>query len=281
MTAVREEKKRHPAISRKKKGVVKEQPNAEVEAESSLPLYTEYELSKKEYGMALLIGIAVMSLIGMLFYKHWLGIVMIGSIGLYYPKLRRRSLLERKRSQLSMQFKQALYSLSSSLSAGRSIENGFKEAIQDLTLLYPGLDADMIRELRIIKFRMENGEPMERAIMDFSKRARQEDIANFADVIVTCKRMGGDLIEVVRRTSSVIGEKMDIMQEIEVLVAQKKLEMKAMMAAPFLFLSFLNFSAPDFLLPLYEGVGRVIATASLLLLFVGVWLISRMMNIRV
>lgn len=281
MTAVREEKKRHPAISRKKKGVVKEQPNAEVEAESSLPLYTEYELSKEEYGMALLTGIAVMSLIGMLFYKHWLGIVMIGSIGLYYPKLRRRSLLERKRSQLSMQFKQALYSLSSSLSAGRSIENGFKEAIQDLTLLYPGLDADMIRELRIIKFRMENGEPMERAIMDFSKRARQEDIANFADVIVTCKRMGGDLIEVVRRTSSVIGEKMDIMQEIEVLVAQKKLEMKAMMAAPFLFLSFLNFSAPDFLLPLYEGVGRVIATGSLLLLFVGVWLISRMMNIRV
>ena len=74
---------------------------------------------------------------------------------------------------------------------------------------------------------------------------------------------------------------MDIMQEIEVLVAQKKLEMKAMMAAPFLFLSFLNFSAPDFLLPLYEGVGRVIATGSLLLLFVGVWLISRMMNIRV
>ncbi len=249
--------------------------------DQGLPHYTEYQLSKKEYLFALCVGVLVTSMIGMLFYKHWLGVIVIGCLGLYYPRIRRQALLDRKRSQLSMQFKQALYSLSSSLSAGRSIENAFKEAIQDLTLLYPGVDADMIRELRIIKFRMENGEPMERAIMDFSLRAKQEDIANFADVIVTCKRMGGDLIEVVRRTSSVIGEKMDIMQEIEVLVAQKRLEMKAMMAAPFVFLSFLNLSAPDFLMPLYEGVGRAIATVSLLLLFLGVWMISRMMNIRV
>nr|WP_244965795.1 type II secretion system F family protein [Paenibacillus alvei] len=207
--------------------------------------------------------------------------ILLSIIGVRYTHIRQRTLLERKRSQLTLQFKQTLYSLSSALGAGRSMENAFREAAQDLRLLYPGTDVDMIRELHILSLRMENGEPVEQAMMDFSERAQQDDIANFADVFMTCKRTGGDLIEVVRRTSSVIGEKMDILQEIEVLVAQKRLEMKAMMAAPFLFLAFLNMSSPDFMTPLYEGIGRVIATAALIVLSIGVLLIHKLMDIRV
>nr|WP_245596109.1 type II secretion system F family protein [Paenibacillus taiwanensis] len=247
----------------------------------TLPNYSVYKMSLIQYVLASFIGITAMCLVGYLFYQHWLGVFVIGLIGFHYPRIRTKELLNRRRSQLTTQFKQALYSLSSSLSAGRSLENAFKEAIHDLTLLYPGVDVDVIRELRIISTRMDNGEPMEQALLDFSIRANQDDISNFADVIVTCKRMGGDLIEVVRRTSSVISQKMDVMLEIEVLVAQKKLEMKAMMGAPFVFIGLLKLSASDFLMPLYEGAGRMIATVALLLLFFGIWLISRMMDIRV
>ncbi|MCE5168813.1 type II secretion system F family protein [Paenibacillus profundus] len=250
-------------------------------SEMSLPQYTVYVMSRKERLFALCAGVSVMAGIGCLFYQHWLAMMVLAVVGTCYPRIRRVTLLERKRSQLTQQFKQALYSISSSLSAGRSMENAFREARHDLKLLYPGTEVDVIRELHIISMRMENGEPIEQAIMDFSRRAEQDDISNFADVFVTCKRTGGDLIEVVRRTSSVIGEKMDIMQEIEVLIAQKKLEMKAMIAAPFLFLAFLNLTSPDFMAALYEGVGRVIATAALALLMLGAWLIQKMMNIRV
>ncbi|UHA76096.1 type II secretion system F family protein [Paenibacillus sp. 481] len=222
-----------------------------------------------------------MGAVGYLFYQHWLGILLLAALGFKYAGMREQALLERRRGRLTQQFKQALYSISSSLSAGRSIENAFREAIQDLKLLYPGGEVDVIRELRIIGMRLQNGEPIEEALLDFSRRAKQDDIANFADVFVTCKRTGGDLVEVVRRTSAVIGEKMDVMQEIEVMVAQKRLEMKAMMAAPFLFLAFLNVTAPDFMTGLYEGVGRVIATFALLLLFAVAWMIRSMMDIRV
>jgi len=254
---------------------------SKIKTEAGLPRYDVYHLNHKEQLLAIFVGCSVMAGIGYLFYQHWIGMILLSVIGVRFTQIRQRTLLERKRSQLTQQFKQTLYSLSSTLGAGRSMENAFREAAQDLRLLYPGTDVDMIRELRILSLRMENGEPVERAMMDFSERAQQDDIANFADVFVTCKRTGGDFIEVVRRTSSVIGEKMDIMQEIEVLVAQKKLEMKAMMAAPFLFLAFLNMTSPDFMTPLYEGVGRVIATAALIVLFIGILLIRKLMDIRV
>ncbi|TDL57884.1 pilus assembly protein TadB [Paenibacillus dendritiformis] len=250
-------------------------------AEQRLPQYCEYILSRREKVAALSSGAAVMATVGYLFYHHWLGMLLLAAAGLRYTRIRRHTLLARKRARLAQQFKQALYSLSSSLSAGRSMENAFREAIADLKLLYPGTEVEMERELRIIAMRMENGEPLEQAVIDLSRRAAQEDISNFADVLVTCKRTGGDLIEVVRRTSSVIGEKMDIKQEIDVLVAQKRLEMKVMMAAPFLFLAFLNLASPDFMAALYEGVGRVIATVALLLLLLGAWLIHKLMDIRV
>ena len=250
-------------------------------AERSLTDYTVFILSPKQYVLATVQGVFLMGAIGYLFYQHWIGVVLIGCIGLYNPKLKRADLLERRRTQLTMQFKQALYAISSSLSAGRSVENAFKEAIQDLQLLYPGVEVDVIRELRIIGARVDNGESMETAVLDFSKRAQQEDISSFADVLVTCKRMGGDLIEVVRRTSSVISEKMEIVQDIQVLVAQKQLEMKAMMVAPFLFIAFMNMSAPDFMEMLYSGMGRMISTIALIILFAAIWIMKRMMNIRV
>lgn len=249
--------------------------------ESGLPRYDEYVLNRKERVFAMVVGCTAMTGIGYLFYHHWIGMLLLAVIGVRYTRIRQRTLLERRRSQLTQQFKQILYSLSSSLGAGRSMENAFREAVEDLRLLYPGTDVDMIRELRILTMRMKNGEPIEQAMMDFSQRAQQDDIANFADIFVTCKRTGGDIVEVVRRTSSVIGEKMDIMQEIEVLVAQKKLEMKAMMAAPFVFLAFLNMSSPDFMTGLYEGTGRIIATAALIVLSIGMLMIRKLMDIRV
>lgn len=177
--------------------------------------------------------------------------------------------------------KQALYSLSSSLSAGRSVENGFRDAVQDLLLLDPGGQSDLIFELKVIVSRLEYGEPIEVALQDFARRAGMEDIANFADVFSTCKRTGGDLVEVVRRTSSVIGEKLDIQQEISVMIAQKRFESKALLAAPFLLLLFMNLTSPDYMETMYSGPGIMISTFALAALGGCFLWISKMMNIKV
>lgn len=244
--------------------------------------YTTYHLQPYEKVLSILITAGALYLVGMIFYKLWLLALLLTLPALKAPKFWQKRQIERKRTLLKLHFKQALYSLSSSMAAGRSVENAFREAAKDLELLYPGGSSDMIRELDIITTRLEYGEPIESALLDFGARAQIEDIDNFIDVFVTCKRTGGDLIEVVRRTSTVIGEKMDIQQDISVMIAQKKFESNILLATPFVFILFINASSPEFMAPLYgTPMGIILATVGLGLLFLSAWLMAKFTNIQI
>ncbi|MBY0219312.1 type II secretion system F family protein [Paenibacillus illinoisensis] len=251
------------------------------ESRQVLTDYTVYTLSGRQRTVCMLISGLLFFGVGILFYHHWLAGVILAAGCIWVPKHWTKVLLERRRMTLSLHFKQALYALSSALAAGKSVENGFKESVEDLRMLNPEADTDLIREFTILRTRMEYGQPIEEALQDFSDRAGIEDITNFADVFITCKRTGGDLVEVVRRTSAVIGEKLDIQQDIMVAVAQKRFESKAMFAAPFIFLIFLNLTAKDFMEPLYSGMGYLISSVALVLLACCYLWITRIMDIKV
>ncbi len=255
-------------------------PKAKPEGHKQLPDYSVYVLSPLERIMCVISGAVLFFGIGYLFYHQWLMALVLSTGGLLVPRFWRKHMLQRRRAALNLHFKQALYSLSSSLSAGRSVENGFREAISDLRMLDPDAENDLITELSIICARLEYGEPIEDALRDFSRRASMEDITNFADVFITCKRTGGDLVEVIRRTSSIIGEKLDIQQEIAVLVAQKKFESKALLAAPILMLVFMNLTSGDYMKPMFGGMGMVISTFALLGLAGCLLWIIKIMNIK-
>lgn len=278
MTAIAKVKR----VRDKRKGAVGtgERSDQTARVQPVLPDYTVYDLSTLERVTSMVIGGFIFYGIGYLFYHQWIVSLLISCSAWFVPGFWRQHMLNRRRSAMNLHFKQALFSLSSSLSAGRSVENGFREAVQDLRMLDPEAENDLITELNIICARLEYGEPIEEALQDFSRRAVMEDITNFADVFTTCKRTGGDLVEVVRRTSTIIGEKLDIQQEISVMIAQKKFESKAILAAPVLMILFMNLSSPDYMTPMYSGIGLIISTFSLAVLGAcGIW-ISKIMNIK-
>lgn len=241
--------------------------------------YEDYAMSRTDQWISGCAAGAVLFVLGFLFYKNVLICLVISMIAVLYPKVRKRQLIRRRKEELRRQFKHALYSLSSALSAGKSVENAFRETGSDLVLLYPDPRTDMIRELNRINRRTENGEPIERSLLDFGRRSGIEDVKQFAESFAACKRTGGDLVEVMRRTSNLIGEKMDIEQDLSVLIAQKRFEAKALGFIPFVIVAFLSFSSPDYMQPLYEGAGHLIMTAALLILAVSQWLARTIMNI--
>ncbi|WP_410513873.1 type II secretion system F family protein [Paenibacillus sp. BR2-3] len=245
----------------------------------ALPDYTVYDLSVLQKSMAMITGGLLLFGVGYLFYHHWLLPLVLVPGGAYAPRLLRDYLRKRRRTALNLHFKQTLFSLSSSLSAGRSVENAFREAVQDLRMLNPEGGSDMIAELNIICARLEYAQPVEEALHDFSRRAGMEDIERFADVFTVCKRTGGDLVEVVRRTSSVISEKLDIQQEIAVTVAQKKFESKALLVSPLAMVMFMSLTAGDYMQPMYTGAGIAISTLALIALFLCYLWISKIMDI--
>jgi tight adherence protein B len=252
---------------------------ADARDHSLLPNYTVYELTLVQKTLAIAVGGMLLFGVGYLFYHHWILSLLLMPGGLYAPRMLRNYLLKRRRSMLNLQFKQTLFSLSSSLSAGRSVENAFREAVQDLRMLDPEGGGDMISELNIICTRMEYGQPVEEALRDFSARAGMEDIERFADVFTVCKRTGGDLVEVVRRTSTIIGEKLDIQQDIAVSISQKKFEAKALLISPLIMVIFMSLTAADYMEPMYTGAGIAISTLALVALFLCYLWTTKIMDI--
>lgn len=53
---------------------------------------------------------------------------------------------------------------------------------------------------------------------------RIEDIENFASVLYTAKRSGGDLGNVIQKVARMLGDKIDVKKEIEATLAAKKSE---------------------------------------------------------
>ncbi|MFB7813831.1 type II secretion system F family protein [Paenibacillus chitinolyticus] len=250
-------------------------------APAGLTDYGSYRMTGRE--MLLTSGLSglVFAGIAFIFYKEPLLALLCALLGLLVPRFRKVRLITGRKAKLILQFKQALYCMSTSLTAGRSVENSIREAWKDLQLLYPDPNCLIIREFEIIVRRLDNGEPIEHAVADFAVRAQCDDITNFSDVFTTCKRTGGNLVEVIRRTAGIIGDKLDIEQDISVMVAQKKLESRVLLAAPVCMVAVLSFSSPDYMAPLYSGAGPLIMTGGLLALGGCLWLTGKIMDIKV
>jgi len=242
--------------------------------------YRAYRLNAFERLWAIGLGSLLCFLAIWLTYRNTFLALAAVPLGLLYPRYYSKTLCRRRRDKLRQQFKDALQALSSLLSAGRSVENAFMSLENDLILLIGETQSDLILELRAIANRLSNGEPLEVGLQDFAQRSDLEEVRNFADVISICKRAGGDLVEVVRRTSQLIGEKLEVELEVSVLISQKKFESRIMMGMPFSFVGILGFMAADYMQPLHQGMGNVVLTICMLLLIGCSWWMFRIMDIK-
>ncbi|MBW5447084.1 pilus assembly protein TadB [Cohnella sp. CFH 77786] len=243
--------------------------------------YDRLELSRSQRIFAIVAGCVACFAAAWLIFRHPVLSAAASPAGLLYPRMLRNRLLIRRRSKLRLQFKEMLQALSSLLSAGRSVENAFLSLESDLALLVADTRSDLIRELRALSNRLRNGEPLEPLLQDFARRSGLEEVRSFAEAFAVCKRAGGDLVEIVRRTSQLIAEKMEVELEVTVLVAQKRFESRIMMVMPFAFIGLLGFFAPEYMAPLRQGIGWLLTAACLLLLGLCCWWMVRIMNIEV
>ncbi len=121
-------------------------------------------------------------------------------------------------------------------------------------------------------------------VEQFAQRAHIEDIENFTDIFRTCKRTGGDIVQVIRSTSQTIGEKIEIQQEIATIISGKKFEFKALMAMPIFLLLLLTYTAKDYMAPVFDFkkvIGPVVMTVAVALFGVAYFVGTKIMKIEV
>ncbi|CAG7648110.1 type II secretion system F family protein [Paenibacillus allorhizosphaerae] len=251
------------------------------ESKAVLPDYNSYTMSVSQLLWSALWGAAVMGGIAYVFYNRPLAVIVFALIGTGYPFIYRKGLIRKQKDNVKLQFKQLLAALSSALGAGRSVESAMQEALNDLRLLYPDSGVMIIRELEVMNRKIENGETVEACMIGFSRRAGIAEIEQFTDVFVTCKRLGGSLVQVVRRTAMLLQEKLEIEQETKVLLAQKRFEAKVLTAAPLVIVAALAWSTPDYMEPLYTGGGPLIMTGALVVFAASFFITQKIMDIKV
>jgi tight adherence protein B len=244
--------------------------------------YVNYTMSIKEYFLNYSIGIGLCLIVGILFYNQLIVGVLFSPLSYFFVKARKKELLEKQKEELSLQFKDAIYGLSSALNVGYSVEMAFKEVVKDLELIYPSPDTMIRKEFEYMVRQIEMNLPVEQIVSEFAQRTALEDIENFSDVFITCKRTGGDLIKVIRDTSKAIAEKIEIKREIHILIAQKKFEQKIMSMIPFGIILYLWISSPGFLNVMYTSLAGIITMTICLIVYgLSYQLAKKIMNIEV
>lgn len=125
-------------------------------------------------------------------------------------------------------------------------------------------------------------EPVEKALADFANRSHMEDIKSFADVVSICKLTGGNLVRVIKNTSDIISGKIEVEQEVELILSGKKYEQKVLNLMPLVFIGLINFGGSGYTDPLYQSpTGYLLMALSLGIVTASYLISKKIMDIKV
>lgn len=243
--------------------------------------YSIYHYSNKEWMGYFLQGAAFGGFIGYLFYADLAGVFLLTIYGFVHVHIKRKQLIKDRKWQLNLEFRDGLSSLSAALNAGYSIENAFSQAITDLKLMYSE-EALIVQEFEGIVKQINMNRTVEEALKDFANRSSVEDVINFAEVFATAKRTGGDIIKIIRTTGNSMNDKLEVKREVVTLITGKKFEANIMSLIPIFIIIYLRMFSSDFLEPLYHNLFGVVFMTIILILYLGVYQLTRkIINIEV
>lgn len=253
--------------------------------------YKVYYMKPLEKVLYFLLAFAVGAAVGYLFYggigkdefgqattlTHILDIVISSVVGIaagiMYLPIRTKQILNKKRNDLKLQFRELLDALSTSLGSGKNVMDAFKSAYDDLSIIYSEESA-IIQELSVIIDGIHNNVDVEKSLMDFGLRSGIEDIESFANVFETCYRKGGNIKDVIKNTQQIITEKMEVEMEIQTVVAASTNEQTIMTVLPILLIALIKMMSPEFAGNFVTPVG-LIATTIAIVMFVAAYFVGK------
>lgn len=242
----------------------------------------KYELNHTE-NLIFYIALVILSLaVAMLLYRNVIFAIVIIPFVKKIKEYIIQMIIDKRRQEYTVQFKDFLFMTSTAIGAGRSMKDAIGETIPGIKDIY-GDKAILACELDKVHERMEiGGENDVDVLMDLALSSGMEDCVDFVTIYSICKATGASLILALNKAASVIIEKMTIEREIRELVKRKESEGIIIFVMPIVVLLFMNICAPDYVAPLYETwAGRLIMTI-VLAANIGIFgMIQKITNVQV
>ncbi len=226
--------------------------------------YRKYSWEKGELAGAVVASAVVTVLLAYFFYGSAIAVIPLSVVGCGYFYMLRRDKTAKARENLVAQFRECILSVVTALQAGYSVENAFVESYRDMVSMY-GQRAYICEELLYLKRGMEINISLEKLLLDLAERSDSEEIAQFAEIFALAKRSGGNMSEIIQAAATRIGKRIEVKQEVNMLLSGRKMELTVMKVIPFGILFYVNYGNPGYFNSLYKTpVGIAIMTACLL-----------------
>jgi tight adherence protein B len=245
------------------------------------PDYTTYRFSAAEQLKCIAVYGLFDGAVSYLFFDSAIAFLILAPGYFFFQREYRENLKKKRIRVMKREFLDGMQITASSLQAGYSIENAFRESLKELRKIY-GNDSFIMNEFRFLTAQIEMNRNVEEVLLDLGRRSGVQDIRSFAEVVDTAKRTGGDLLAVIQNTVSCMKQRQETQDEIETCLSGKVMEQNVMNVVPILILAYVRLTSPEFLEVMYGNfTGTAIMAGCLAVYLVAVLWGKSMIQIEV
>lgn len=206
---------------------------------------------------------------------------IVGSVaGYFFVPMRVEAIIEKRSKELNGQFRDMLDSLTTSLGAGKNVNDSFVSVYEDLKVQYDA-DAYILKELEVVISGIHNNIAIEDVLEDFGRRSNNDDILSFANVFKISYRKGGNIKDIIRNTHSILSDKMEISEDIETLVTSNKMEQNIMVVMPIALIGIIKMMSPEFAANFVTTTGIISTTVSIVIFVAAYFIGKAVLNIKI
>ena len=260
--------------------------------------YNVYYMKPLEKTLYFLLAFAVGAAVGYLFYggigkdefgqpttTTWILNITIPAIagllaGRLFIPIRTKPIIDKRRKELNGQFRDMLAALTTSLGAGKNVNDSLISVYDDLKIQYDE-DAYILKEMEVIISGIHNNVPVEQLLEDFGNRSGIDDISSFANVFKISYRKGGNIKDIIKNTHDILNDKMEIGQDIETLMTSNKLEQNIMIVIPIVLIGVIKLMSPEFAENFVKPTGIISTTIGLIIFVIAYFIGKSVLDIKI
>lgn len=217
--------------------------------------YDRYKLSGRERRDYLLVSMSLLAVCGYLYFANWTVAAVLAATSFLGIPAYKKTLAEKRKLILRNQFKDMLYSISSSISSGRHFGEALADSERAVVMIY-GEDCLLAREIRNMKRIMRETNCSEETVLrDLAERSHVREIIDFNDSCAVCRTTGGNLNSMVMKAVNVLTQSIELEKEKEVLLSEKRLESRILSFMPVIVIALINLMSADYLEAMYSTTG--------------------------
>jgi tight adherence protein B len=218
-------------------------------------------------------SVILFQVIGLLFARSILSIVVLGVVSIAIPFMVIKYLQHRRRAEFGRQIVDALMLLVSSLRSGFSMLKGMQMIAQEMP---PPISQEFGRAVSEVNV----GRSLEDALRSIVARTKNYDFDLVTTAVLIQLQVGGNLADILETIAETIRERIRINGEVNALTAEGRISGVVLVLLPIGLGTALTFINPGYMsVLLHETIGHYLIAGAVMLQVLGALIIKKMLDL--